>query len=231
MTTVNQLEAEYKNLKSLENSISGIFKLKRMLLESDNKEIVKYHIDLIMNEDNDYLRKNFISFFKNRNDKLICETVLKSELNSGISSKANTLHLLGSVRTPNAASILSNYITSEDREVRYKSIIGLGWNGKEEDLETLCNQMKSDKDGQLRGYCATAMRQIWLKDESLAKNITKCISNAIGDESDEEALTGMIITIQEIHTKKLGIKESDYGDVSGDVMKAKTKTIDFLNSL
>ena len=83
----------------------------------------------------------------------------------------------------------------------------------------------------MRGYAATAMRQIWYNHPKSKDEIAGLIKKAINDEIDSEALVGMIITIQDMYRKKLGLKESTYGDISGNVLEAKDKTIKFLFKL
>ena len=91
--------------------------------------------------------------------------------------------------------------------------------------------MLNDEDGQLRGYSRTAMRQIWHNKKNTKNKSTIFIKKAMSKENNKDALTGMILTIQELHKKKLGFKESNYGDVTGNVEEAKTKTIKMLEKL
>jgi hypothetical protein len=88
--------------------------------------------------------------------------------------------------------------------------------------------MTSDSEGQLRGYAATAMRQIWYNFPQTKDSIAIYIYHAVLQEKNENALTGMVITIQTLFRKKFGIKESAYGDISGNVMEAKEKMMSFL---
>lgn len=85
--------------------------------------------------------------------------------------------------------------------------------------------MLNDPDGQLRGYAATAMRQIWFNHGKTKDEILHYLKEAINKEDDERALEGIIITAQELFKKKLSLKESRYGDLSGDFKEAKSKTI------
>lgn len=88
----------------------------------------------------------------------------------------------------------------------------------------------NDPDGQLRGYAATAMRQIWFNHAKTKDEILHYLKEAIDKEEDDRALEGIIITAQELLKKKLGLKESKYGDVTGDYRASKTKTQDALKS-
>jgi len=117
------------------------------------------------------------------------------------------------------------------RDIIYRCIIVLGWMGKAKDLPTLNERMLNDSDGKLRGFSATAMRQIWYNYKSTKETITRYISDAIRKEENEEAIIGMIITLQDLHKKKFGIKESQYGDVSGDVALAKNRAVADLDKM
>jgi hypothetical protein len=92
------------------------------------------------------------------------------------------------------------------------------------DIAVLNDRLLNDPDGQLRGYAATAMRQIWFNHPKTKNEILNFLKEAITKEEDEDALRGIIITAQDLLKKKLGLKESRYGDVTGDYGAAKAKT-------
>ncbi len=232
---VSELQIKYEQLKQLEDSDDGIFEFKKLLLESDEEEVLLFHIEILKDREDLYLHRDIRSFFSKRKnlDKVISSIVEK--INNGIEDPlllADLIQILGNLRSPLVKEIINNEIHSIIRDIRYRCIIVLGWIGSTiNDLELLKERMLNDNDGQLRGYAATAMRQIWHNKKSTKTRITKYIKEAIINENDDEALTGMILTIQELHKKKLGLKESNYGDVSGDVQEAKLKTIKFLEKI
>lgn len=91
----------------------------------------------------------------------------------------------------------------------------MGWIGTKIDLKVLNERLLTDPAPQLRGQAATAMRQIWFNHPKSKEEILKYIKTAIGEEKEEKALQEMIITVQELLKKKLGLKESKYGDITG----------------
>ncbi|RWX00575.1 hypothetical protein [Flavobacterium cerinum] len=121
-------------------------------------------------------------------------------------------------------SLYASYEALKKSENPYDTI------GTKIDLKVLNERLLNDPDPQLRGYAATAMRQIWFKHPKSKDEILKHIKKAIPEEKKEKALEGMIITVQELLKKKLGLKESKYGEVTGDIEASKVKTITALNS-
>ncbi|WP_055446379.1 HEAT repeat domain-containing protein [Lacinutrix mariniflava] len=232
---IDELKIKYKELLSLEDSDDGIFEFKKLLLESDEDEIIQFHIDILNDRENQYLHRDIRSFFsKRKNSKKVISLILK-KINEGIKEPlllADLIQILGNFRSPLAKEIIVKEIRSSVRNIRYKCIIVLGWIGSNiDDLNILNERMLNDEDGQLRGYSATAMRQIWHNKKNTKNKITIFIKKAMSKENNKDALTGMILTIQELHKKKLGFKESNYGDVTGNVEEAKTKTIKMLEKL
>ena len=122
-------------------------------------------------------------------------------------------------------------LNADKGDLRYRCIIVLGWVGTAADLVKLNERLVQDKDPNLRGYAATAMRQLWFNHPKTKDEILIYIKEAIVNEKSEEALQGMILTVQDLTKKKLGLKESKYGDVSGDIVVATDKTIEALQKI
>lgn len=225
------LNQKYRELKNLEDTDDGIFEFKNLLLADDEEETLNFHYDILSDRDDEYLHRDIFSFFKDRKNKSeVCNFLLNKYYN-GIDDdmqKADIIQILGNLKSKNAEKIALENITSSNLDIRYRCIIVLGWVGTSNTLPVLNERMLNDNDGQLRGYAATAMRQIWFNHPATKEQITVFIRNAISTETDERALIGMIITIQELYRKKLGLKESAYGDVSGNIQEAKEKTIKLL---
>lgn len=127
------------------------------------------------------------------------------------------------MRSKYAREIALENITIRKGDLRYRSIIVLGWVGNQKDIIILNDRLLNDPDGQLRGYAATAMRQIWFNHPKTKDGILHYLKEAIVKEEDERALEGIIITAQELLKKKLGLKETKYGDVTGDYQSCKIK--------
>ncbi|CAM3510662.1 HEAT repeat domain-containing protein [Zobellia roscoffensis] len=232
---ISKLKIKYKELKALEDSDDGIFEFKNLLLKDDDEDVLQFHIDILNDRDDPYLVRDIRSFFSKRKDQKKVSAFIATKIKDGIENpllKADLIQILGNLRSPLVKEIVHDEIKSANRDIRYRCIIVMGWVGTTmTDLDVLNERMINDEDGQLRGYAATAMRQIWYNKKSVKNRVTKYIKEAIESEKDPEALTGMIITLQDLHKKKLGIKESNYGDVSGDVQEAKLKAIKMLSKL
>lgn len=234
MYEIDKLEKEFYKLISLEDTDDGIFDFKKILLESDDNDVLEFHYSLLSRIDDAYLYRDILTFFSERKNKIKVADFLyikykSNSLNNKL--RADIIETLGVLNTPMSRQVAIENINNNSYEIRYKSIIALGWTGIIEDIKMLNERMINDMEGKLREYSATAMRQIWYRHPESKEIITNYIYQAVQSENNEDALIGMIVTIQDLYKKKFGIKESRYGDVSGDVISAKEKMITFLNKI
>lgn len=228
---IKLLREKFEELLKMEDTDDGIFDFKDLLLESDDKNVLEFHYSLLSTIDDEYLYRDILYFFSDRKNKIEVADFLYNKYNQEKNKtiKSDILKVLGHLRVSKARDLALIELKSKNYDLRYSSIIVLGWTGTEKDLATLNEEMLNDTKGQLRGYAATAMRQIWYNYPGTKDEIANYIYQATSNEKDENALICMIITIQDLYHKKFGIKESQYGDVSGNVLEAKTKMMTFLN--
>ncbi len=195
------------------------------LIKNNNNEIMNYHYDLLKEKSDKKFFQYIRSSFKKRGSEAELFLLKKIQKEKDLDLKGEVLQILGGMKceeiTPIAIELLSEPVFS----LQYKAIIVLGWLGKKEEVLILDKVMNSNKNQDLRGYAASAMRQIWYNNLRLNKSILKCYYNALlGDNS--YVLDSTIITCtQDILKKKFGIKESNHGDISGDISIAKPKAI------
>lgn len=235
---IKTLNDSYETLKKSENPYDTIFDFKEELLSSDAPEFLEFHYRIIQDEAlPEKVRGTIKSFFfsdavNNRNKEVVSEFLYQKYLAGieDIALKADVIQLLGNLRSKHAKEVALENIAIRKGDLRYRSIIVLGWVGSKTDLKVLNERLLTDPDPQLRGYAATAMRQIWFNHPKTKDDILRYIKEAIEKETAPEALEGMIITVQDLLKKKLGLKESKYGDVTGDMEEAKIKTIAALKS-
>lgn len=235
---IKTLNDSYETLKKSENPYDTIFDFKEELLSSDSPDFLEFHYRIIQDEAlPEKVRGTIKSFFfseavNNRNKEVVSEFLYQKYLTGidNITLKADVIQLLGNLRSKHAKEVALENIAIRKGDLRYRSIIVLGWVGSKTDLKVLNERLLTDPDPQLRGYAATAMRQIWFNHPKTKDDILKYIKEAIEKETAPEALEGMIITAQDLLKKKLGLKESKYGDVTGDMEEAKIKTIGVLKS-
>jgi len=235
MLTIQELQKEYTIFKEENSLLKNISKLKKDLLSSDSDDFLEFHYLIstdtsIKDGVKNMIKSFFYSDIENKREKDKVATFLYKKYNETIDNKdkGEILRMLGHLRVSLAYELSVEEIASPDYNLRYNSIIVLGWIGTSEDIMLLSDQMTTDINPLLRGYCATSMRQIWHRYPNTKSEIAEYIYKAILSENDNDALVGMIITIQDLYMKKFGIKESHYGDLSGDILKAKEKTLIFL---
>jgi hypothetical protein len=224
------LKKKFEELLKMEDTDDGIFDFKELLLNFDEKNVLEFHFSLLSKIKDEYLYRDILYFFADRKNKSEVADFLyeKYYQETNESVKSDILKILGNIKAPIARTLSLQDIKSDSFDLRYSCIIVLGWTGTKKNLPILNEQMLNDKEGQLRGYAATAMRQIWYNHPETKDKIAGYIFNAAPQEQDDNALTGMIITIQTLYRKKFGIKESTYGDISGNVPEAKEKMMNFL---
>lgn len=233
MTKIESLQKHYKELILLEDSDDGIFEFKSELLSSDDDDVLEFHFKILEDKNDEYLKRDLFAFFSDRKDKEKVDEFLYKKYKDGIDNvelRADVIQILGHLRGKHAKEVALENIAIRKGDLRYRSIIVLGWVGSKTDLKVLNERLLADPDPQLRGYAATAMRQIWFNHPKTKDDILRYIKEAIEKETAPEALEGMIITAQDLLKKKLGLKESKYGEVTGDMEEAKIKTIAALKS-
>lgn len=230
LSTIQEI---YQEMQQNEKWLSIYFTFEELLLESDSVEYLELHYNYLKDRQKEALYYYIRNAFGKRQSKDIVSSFLKSkfEQEEDTITQGDVIQILGNIKSKYAELLALDNIHSNNQDIRYRCIIVLGWVGKSQTLSILDERMLNDDIGQLRGYAATAMRQIWYNHPKTKEKITELIKNAISNEIDNEALIGMIITIQDMYRKKFGLKESVYGDISGNVQEAKDKTLKFINKL
>lgn len=140
--------------------------------------------------------------------------------------KSNIIHLIGLSYDKKYLSNIISFLKDEDREVRYKAIIVCGWLGDIDTIDILKEHYPFEKVSLLRGFTVSAMRQIFFRHKETKDKIVEFICTKLPEETDNEALAIMIVVLQDLTRTKYGLKEDPYfGEVSGDVTKAKCKIL------
>lgn len=229
MNTIESLHIEYDALKKLDavNQIEPTYQYTKKLISSNENEIIEFHYKLLKYKDIINLYNRIRASFNKRPKEIIEPFLLnKLETEKDLSLKADTIQLLGDIGSLYILPYAKLNIKSEIRDIRYRCIIVIGWVGNKEDLEVLNERLINEPDDELRGYAATAMRQIWFKKKATNEDILPYLYSAISKEESEETLSMIIIVIQDLSRIKFGLKEDiDDQIIKGDVFKAKAKII------
>jgi len=228
---VENLKVEYNDLKDHYDEVRAINFVNNLTASNDEK-IIEFHFNLLKNKENEYL------FYEVRGDfykhgeagKNFLLKKLDTETDSDL--KAEALFILGGMNNLEPSEI--NKIKGTAKEFiqdknsykkQYYGIIVLGWIGGKDEIPILEKELKSNKNLELRGHAASALRQIWFNHPRLTKKILKIYDEVLKNETDDEVNRTIIACIQDMLRKKFGIKESQYGEISGDVSVAKPKAI------
>lgn len=130
--------------------------------------------------------------------------------------QADVLQMLGKLRyhggkrLAETAGWARRLLHSDVAQVRCRALWVLGWVGGLEDLERLSSALRSDDDAENRGWAATAMMQLFMADATTAAQWLGPLEQALRQEVDEIALERILISLQEISGKRLGLKASSH---------------------
>jgi len=135
------------------------------------------------------------------------------------------------VRADDAVPLARHYLENPSTVLRYKAIIVLGWMGDPDDVPLLGARFPHECVPQLRGYLATALRQILLRLPAIPHEALNYLLGALDIEQDDDALSLMIVSAQTISGASFGLKESVHeATVTGDVQRARVRAVTFLSN-
>ncbi len=237
MDVVNKLKKEYEIAKEGINLPDGervkrYMDFVKMLLADESNEVINYHYDLLKDRENKKLYHNIRASFKRRPQ---AEEFLlkKSKTETDPTTLGDILHLLGGLRSADAIILARQFVKSNDDYQREVALYVIGWTGEESDIDILNANLISESSSHLRITAASAHRQIYYRLPDLKNKLLMSLKNGFEKEADEKVVVWIIIMIGTISGKRLGLREDkeDSYIIHGDVQKAKTKTLKFLNEL
>jgi len=228
---ITTLENEY-NIAKKTTSFAQHQKFIKLLLSSNEHEIVNHHFSLIKNRDNWNLYLRVRAAFKKRGsiaEKFLIDRI-KNETDPNL--QADALHLLGELNSKEAIPISRDFIKRRDPEHREKACYVLGWLGTEDDIDILGDRLLNDPDADIRATAATALDQVRLRLPKTKRQLLINLRQALEKETDEEVTAWIIITIQYIMEKKFGLKENiEEAEWTGDVDRAKKRALRALEGI
>ncbi|QOW59965.1 HEAT repeat domain-containing protein [Treponema pedis] len=233
ISKIEQLKKEYEIIRGLDAiaQITATFSFKKKLLESNDINILDFHLNLLKTKENTDLYYRMRACFSDRPKEKI-ETFLLDRLDKEQNNvlKADIIQILGHIKSAKILPYVREHIKSKDGNIRERCIIVLGWMGNKDDLPILNERLQNDTDDELRGEAATAMRQIWFAKRATAEDILPYLCHAVVKETAEETLSSIIIVIQDLLQRKFGLQERiNEGIITGDPVKAKEKIIKEVN--
>lgn len=233
MNNLEELKKQYKIITEMDSiaQIEPTFEFIENLLNKNDLNTINYHYDLLRYKKHFKLYQRIRASFNKRPQEIIEPFLLeKLRTEEDISLKADVLQLLGGINSTKVLPYAIENIQSEIRDIRYRCIIVIGWVGSKNDLPVLNERLQNEPDDELRGYAATAMRQMWFKKKITSDDALPYLFKAVVKEESEETLGMIIIVIQDLLKKKFGMQELiNDATIKGDAFKAKEKVLKFLN--
>jgi hypothetical protein len=225
---IQTLEAEFqKASKTEEFAVHNEFT--RHLLACDSPDILQHHFELLRSTSNRKLYQRIRAAFVRRGDAVKRFLIEKIELETDSRLIGDAIQIFGHLRAKEVIPLVRGHLSDTDDYLRYNAIIVLGWMGTEKDVDLLGSRLKVEIDSTLRGYVATALRQVFLRLPETQERCLGYLKEAIEIERVDSALELMIISAQTISRKYFGLRENiDQGRITGDVKNAKAKALNFL---
>lgn len=237
-SAINDIVREFKAIENLESQpepgaegITRALAFKKMIALHHEPEYLVLFYDLLRNCKiailRSILRKDFIT-----RPTAECFLLDKSKTEADPYMQAEILQLLGHLKSIHAATLSREYLTHEDVRHREVALFVLGWVGNESDISLLNKHLLNEQYPHLRITAASAHRQIAHRIPELKIKLIRSLKQGFENEKDDEVIPWIIIMIETILIKRLGIREDkDEPDIwHGDLEKAKKKTAQFLAS-
>jgi hypothetical protein len=130
-------------------------------------------------------------------------------------------------RVPELLSIYEQRLLQRWRDGDRKAGIVLGWVGTAGDMKTvLRDRLLHDPSAFVRGNAATAFRQVWYRIPGAKESAIEILGEALSGEEDEDAIAGIVVSLQTIMKRRFGLREPDDGpSYVGDVARAKVRAM------
>lgn len=196
------------------------------LLASNETEIISYHFNLLKKRENWKLYQQVRQAFLKRGVEGENFLIMRMKSEDDPELQGDALFLLGLLRSKEALALARSFVSHQDPDHRYKACVVLGWIGTENDIDILRDLLLNDPKALIRGYAATAQRQLWRRLPETKSKILANLKKALGSEVDEDAISLIIVSIQTILNKGLGLKEDIHeGKITGNVQNARNKAL------
>lgn len=233
---LNKLRLEYEFVKEGDD-LSGerttrSFTFINQLLSDNSPDVIQFHYNLLKNRESKDLYYRIRAAFKKR---LEAEEFLLKQLLTETDPIAlgDILHLLGGLRSSHAAPLARQFVNNQNDFQREVALYVLGWVGNESDIEILNKHLLNKNSLRIRITAASAHRQMYWRLAELKNKLLASLKEGFEKEEDDEIITQIIIMIESIALKRLGLREDkqDPYIIHGDVKKAKEKAAKFLAEL
>jgi hypothetical protein len=229
---IEELEKAYEHTKASGGDFTEHLKFIKLLLLDESSEIYNYHYSLLKRRENlDLYYDIRASFLKRPNVEQFLIKRAQSENNEDM--LADILQLLGTMESPISLSMARDFLKHCNDYHREVATFVLGWVGTKEDIPLLTYQMLNERSPKLRITAASAHHQIHFRLPELKSPLLSSLKQGFENEKDDEVIAWIIVMIESIALKRLGLREDkeESDIIHGDVQKAKVKAAKFLAEL
>lgn len=226
---IEELKEEYKKIVEKYDGVKSIV-FSKNLCKSNDIDVLDFHYRILKNQENELFFYRIRGCFDKHGEAGEKFLLDKIDTEQDPDLRAEALFLLGTMKCEKTKPVALSFLKHKNRRDRYYGIIVIGWIGNKDDLAILDERLQNEPDDELRGYAATAMRQIWYSKKATDKDILPYLYQALKTEISELTLSMIIVVIQDLLQRKFGLQEIMEEDtIRGDVQKAKEKIIKSLN--
>lgn len=197
------------------------------LTSSHDREHLEFHYSLLEDRTHFYTFCSIRAAFQKHGPPGEAFLVEKFPIEQRPLVKGDALQILGNMQSRSARDFAKSVATDEDEDLRYRAVIVLGWVGTVGDMKTvLRDRVLHDPSAFVRGNAATACRQVWYRIPRAKEPAIEILGEALGPEEDEDAIAGIVVSLQTIMKRRFGLREPDDGpDYVGDPTAAKERAL------
>jgi hypothetical protein len=203
-----------------------------ILMSYNSPEIINFHYELLRNRDYKSLYYDIRAAFDERPG---AEAFLINKLSNEKDPEmlADILQILGGLKSSYAGPMAREFVNHNNERHREVALFVLGWAGNESDIAILNEHLLNEVTPHLRSTAASAHRQIHFRLPELKNKLLASLKQGFEKETDDEVIQWIIVMIESIALKRLGLREDkqDPDIIHGDLEKAKLKTAKFLAEL
>jgi HEAT repeats len=220
---LNELEEAFEQAEQSED-VSVHLGFKKLLLSSDDPQVIEYHFELLSRSKNKHLHNTLARFFgwRRESGKQYLLARLADETDAHL--LATGLQILGGMKCHEAADMARAHLHHEEATVRERACMVLGWVGGADDIPTLGRLQLDEPDVNTRKWAATQQMHIWSRLPDTKIDVLANLLTAIENESDADVLCCIVYTAQQVLKRKFGLKEDrTTRQMVGDLAEAKRK--------
>lgn len=204
----------------------------KIILSDNDLNTIDYHYELLKKRENKELYYHIRAAFKKR-PQIENYLVEKMKIESDPILQGDILHIMGGIRSSYAIQFAREFVTHKNDYQREVALYVLGWMGDESDISILNKHLLEESIPNLRKTACSAHRQIYFRLPNLKNKLLISLKQGFENEMDDDIISWIIIMIESIAVKRLGLREDkeDPYLIHGDLQKSKEKTIKFLSQI